>query len=90
MKYVVVVERTNDGFCAYSPDLLGCGAMGDTVEETLESMQKSLEIIIEEMLADGQQIPESKGLTYHLEAGEFEFAPSDLLTYLTIEVPQPV
>jgi hypothetical protein len=41
MKYVVVVERTNDGFCAYSPDLLGCGAMGDTVEETLESMQKS-------------------------------------------------
>jgi predicted RNase H-like HicB family nuclease len=89
MQYLIVIERTNDGFCAYSPDVLGCGAMGDTIEETIQDMQEVLEIMFEEMLSKGLPIPEPKGLRYHLDAGEFDFAPNDLFTYLTVEALQP-
>ena len=34
MDYVVVIEKTGNGYGAYVPDLPGCIAAGDTREET--------------------------------------------------------
>jgi predicted RNase H-like HicB family nuclease len=34
MKYAVVFEKTNTGYCAYIPDIDGCVAAGSTLEET--------------------------------------------------------
>jgi predicted RNase H-like HicB family nuclease len=36
MKYVIVLEPTDTGFSAYSPDLDGCVATGDDRDETIE------------------------------------------------------
>ena len=36
MKYAVVIEKTGNGYSAYVPDLPGCVAAGDTLEETEE------------------------------------------------------
>ena len=33
-QYPIVIEPTSTGFSAYSPDVPGCAAAGDTVEET--------------------------------------------------------
>ena len=57
MKYLIVIEQTETGFSAYSPDLPGCVATGGTVEETERSMRDAIEFHIDGMRADGLQIP---------------------------------
>ena len=34
-RYIVVIEKTKDGYGAHVPDLPGCVAAGDTYEETI-------------------------------------------------------
>jgi predicted RNase H-like HicB family nuclease/tetratricopeptide (TPR) repeat protein len=41
-KYLVVLERTETGFSAYSPDVWVCIATGKTLETTLENMRSAL------------------------------------------------
>ncbi len=43
MKYLIVIEETLTGFSAYSPDLLGCVASGQTREEVEHAMQNEIE-----------------------------------------------
>jgi predicted RNase H-like HicB family nuclease len=43
MKYLIVIEETDGGFSAYSPDLLGCVASGKTREEVEAAMQAEIE-----------------------------------------------
>ena len=60
MKYLVVIEETNTGYSAYSPDLPGCIATGDTREEVEKNMQEGILFHLEGIREDGAQIPEPK------------------------------
>ena len=42
MKYLIVVEKTETGFSAYSPDVPGCVSTGRTEEETETNMKARL------------------------------------------------
>jgi predicted RNase H-like HicB family nuclease len=58
--YAIVTERADDGgYGAWSPDLPGCVALGDTEEETLsemkEAMRGHLELMRHPELIDGQR-----------------------------------
>ncbi|HEY0558478.1 MAG TPA: type II toxin-antitoxin system HicB family antitoxin [Thermoanaerobaculia bacterium] len=52
-KFLVVVERAGTNFSAYSPDLPGCVATGDTREEVEANMYQALEMHIEGLKEDG-------------------------------------
>ncbi len=41
-RYSVVIEQTGTGYSAYSPDVAGCAAAGDTEEETRGNFQAAL------------------------------------------------
>ena len=41
-RYSIVIERTGTGYSAYSPDVPGCAAVGDTEEETRRNFQDAL------------------------------------------------
>lgn len=41
-RYSVIIEQTATGFSAYSPDVDGCAATGDTVDETRRNFQEAL------------------------------------------------
>jgi len=44
LRYVVVIEQAADGgFGAWAPDLPGCVALGDTIEETEREMHEAIE-----------------------------------------------
>ncbi|HEX4484469.1 MAG TPA: type II toxin-antitoxin system HicB family antitoxin [Solirubrobacteraceae bacterium] len=61
-KYMIHVEGgppTNYG--AYSPDVLGCIAVGDTIDECVAEMRSALAAHFELMLEDGEDIPEPTG-----------------------------
>ncbi len=66
MKYLIVVEKTETGFSAYSPDLDGCVATGSTREDVEKLMKEAIEFHIAGLRTEGDDVPESTSYsTYH-------------------------
>jgi predicted RNase H-like HicB family nuclease len=57
MKYAVVIEKGPNNYSAYVPDLPGCVAAADTIEETERLIQGAIEFHIRGMKEDGIEIP---------------------------------
>jgi len=57
MRYAVVIEKAKNNYSAYVPDLPGCIAVGDTLEETEQMIREAIEFHIEGMLLDGDPEP---------------------------------
>lgn len=57
MKYVIILEPTDTGYSAYSPDLDGCVAAGDNRDETIALMQEAIAFHLEGLAAEGLPIP---------------------------------
>ena len=58
MRYAIVIEKAENNFAAYVPDLLGCVATGSTVRETEDNIREAIELHIRGMREDGLQVPE--------------------------------
>ncbi len=58
-RFLIIIEKVNDNYSAYSPDLPGCVATGDTREETERNMREAVEAHIQGLQEDGLLIPES-------------------------------
>lgn len=67
MKYLIVIEETETGFSAYSPDVDGCIATGKTRQEVEENMQEALKFHLEGLLLENQEIPRSRTYSNYLE-----------------------
>jgi predicted RNase H-like HicB family nuclease len=57
VKYLIVYEKSNTGWCAYAPDLPGLGAAGKTLDEVKELIREAVEFHSEGMHAHGDPIP---------------------------------
>lgn len=57
MKYLIVIEKSQTGYSAYSPDVLGCVSTGGTLEEVNQNMQKAIEFHIDSLIEEGLEIP---------------------------------
>ncbi|MEX2161456.1 MAG: type II toxin-antitoxin system HicB family antitoxin [Anaerolineales bacterium] len=60
MRFLIVIEKANKNYSAYSPDLDGCVAAATTREETLRLMREAIELHIQGMKEDGLPIPEGR------------------------------
>ena len=58
MRYLIIIEKAGDNYSAYAPDVDGCIAAGDTVEETVQLMKEALEFHLESFSEDRLAIPE--------------------------------
>jgi predicted RNase H-like HicB family nuclease len=58
-RFLIVIEKAENNYSAYSPDLPGCIATGATREETEKNMHEAIRIHIEGLLEDKLPIPES-------------------------------
>ena len=67
MRYAVVIEKGEGNYSAYVPDLPGCVAVGDTIEEIEREIQEAIEFHLEGMRADGQPIPEPSSRVEYIE-----------------------
>ncbi|MEE9212146.1 MAG: type II toxin-antitoxin system HicB family antitoxin [Phycisphaeraceae bacterium] len=67
-RYAVIIERSKDGYGAYVPDLPGCVAVGDTVEEVERLIREAIEFHIEGLREDGLPIPEPTTLCEYIDA----------------------
>ena len=58
-RFLIVIEKANGNYSAYSPDLPGCIATGATHEEAEVNMHKAIEMHIRGLVEDKLPIPES-------------------------------
>ena len=57
-KYLIIVEKTNTGYSAYSPDLPGCVSTGQTRDEVEANMRDAIQFHIDGLKQEGYEIPE--------------------------------
>ena len=63
--FCVVIEKDQDGYFAFCPELQGCYAQGDSHEEALANIRDAIRLHVEDRLAAGEEIaqPETVSLT---------------------------
>ena len=57
-EYAVVYEWADSNYSAYVPDLPGCVACGDTLQETQRLIKEAMGLYIDELKKDGKPVPE--------------------------------
>ena len=64
-RFAAVIEKDEDGYYAFCPELQGCYASGETFEEARANLADAIRLHVEDRLADGEEIkaPESVSLT---------------------------
>ena len=58
-RFLIVIEKANGNYSAYSPDLPGCVATGATRDEAEQNMHQAVEMHINGLREDGLPVPES-------------------------------
>ncbi len=59
MKYLVIYEKSADGYSAYVPDLPGCTSSGADKIEIEKNIVEAIQLHIEVMKEEGLPIPQS-------------------------------
>jgi predicted RNase H-like HicB family nuclease len=59
-RYLIVIEPTQTGFSAYSPDLPGCVSTGRTRDEVEENMKEAVAFHIDGLREEGLSVPEPR------------------------------
>jgi predicted RNase H-like HicB family nuclease len=57
IRYAIVIEKGNGNYSAYVPDLPGCIATGDTIEEVKREIGAAIRFHIHGLNADGIEVP---------------------------------
>ena len=56
--YLIVIEHADDGgYGAWAPDLPGCVALGDTIEDTEHQMREAIAFHLEGLREQGEPVP---------------------------------
>jgi predicted RNase H-like HicB family nuclease len=88
-EYLVVYEKGENNWSAFSPDLPGCGSLGDALEDTRANMREAIEIYLNETAKAGEPIPEPTATAVNID----EFDPDHetkqyVLEWLPVSLPQ--
>jgi len=63
----MVIEPTETGFSAYSPDLPGCVSTGTTREEVEQHMQEAIRLHLEGLREEGYPVTEPSTSSAYVE-----------------------
>ena len=67
MKYMVVIEKGENGYGAHVPDLPGCIAAGETRDEVVELIKEAIEFHIEGLKEAGEPVPQPSSVGEYVE-----------------------
>lgn len=65
-RFLVVIEKANENYSAFSPDLPGCVATGATREEVEKNMHEAIQMHVQGLIEDHQDIPESSSFAEYM------------------------
>ena len=67
MKYLIIIEKSETGYSAYSPDLPGCVSTGSTPEYTEQNMRDAISFHIDGLKEEGFEIPKPTSRSSYVE-----------------------
>jgi predicted RNase H-like HicB family nuclease len=67
VKYLIVIERSDTGYSAYSPDVPGCVSTGRTAAAVRRHMREALALHLEGMRSEGEPIPVPTSRSSYIE-----------------------
>jgi len=65
-RFLIVIERANGNYSAYSPDLPGCVATGETRDEATRNMYEAIEMHVRGLIEDDLPVPESQSFAEYV------------------------
>jgi len=65
-RFLIVIEKANGNYSAFSPDLPGCVATGATREEVERNMHGAIEMHVRGLLEDNLPVPESNSFAEYI------------------------
>jgi predicted RNase H-like HicB family nuclease len=68
VQYAVVIEKGERNYSAYVPDLPGCAATGDTLEEVRHEIRAAVDFHIEGLKEDGIPVPDPTTVCDYVDA----------------------
>ena len=68
MRFAIVIEKAEANYSAYVPDLPGCVATGDTVEDVEREIRDAIRFHIEGLREDGLPVPRPTSIADYVEA----------------------
>lgn len=66
-QYLVIYEKSADGWGAYVPDLPGLGVVGETLDEVKQLIRDGIALHFEGMRRQGEPIPEPSSVAEQIE-----------------------
>lgn len=66
-KYLIILETTETGFSAYSPDLPGCVATGFDRAEAEKNMGEAIAFHLDGLREEGEDVPEPSSTATYLD-----------------------
>jgi predicted RNase H-like HicB family nuclease len=88
-KYLVVYEIGAKNWSAFSPDMPGCGSLGDALEDTRANMREAMELYLSETAKAREPIPDA--VTTSVDFNEFDPGHGSeqyLVEWLEVALPQ--
>ncbi len=90
LRYAVVFQQTPNNYGAYVPDVPGCISTGKTWEEMQAMIREALAFHIEDLLEQGEPLPEPRMSIDDAIAHHNEPLPEDVLrSYAELVNPNP-
>ena len=65
-KFLIVIEKANGNYSAYSPDSPGCVATGKTKKDVEKNMYEAIELHINGLIEDKRPIPKSSSFSEYI------------------------
>jgi len=87
-EYLVVYEKGRENWSAFSPDIPGCGSLGDTLGQTRSNMREAVDLYLDETMKAGEPLPEATATSVDFD----EFDPGHetkqyVVEWLEVELP---
>ena len=66
-RYLIIIERAESGFSAYSPDVVGCAATGRTRDEAAANMRDAIAFHLDGLREEGLPLPPPTSVATYVE-----------------------
>ena len=62
-RFSIVIEKDEEGYFAFCPELQGCYTQGDTYEEVLENIKDAIRLHVNDRLDSGEEVPQAQSVS---------------------------
>ena len=90
-EYLVVYEKGGTNWSAFSPDIPGCGSLGETLDDARANMREAMELYLSETAKAREPVPDATATSVDFS----EFDPDHetkqyVVEWLAVQLPSTV